>query len=148
LGTIQATYFTTGARMTSSSNTKFVSLKQDLIEDMTNYMKFGGAEDEKDPDFDPEFEAGYTQEHVDRCGAILDTFLASLAKSNGMSKNQDILKAVKIAVLALNKLNDQCDGSLIETDQREQLCEFIITATKSSGLETTVYDITEEWREW
>ena len=58
------------------------------------------------------------------------------------------MKAVKTAVVKLNKLNDRCDGSLIETDQREQLCELIITAARGAGLSSDKYDITEEWREW
>jgi hypothetical protein len=40
------------------------------------------------------------------------------------------------------------DGLLIETDQREQLCELIIAAAQRAGLVSDVYDITEEWREW
>jgi hypothetical protein len=58
------------------------------------------------------------------------------------------MKAVKTAVVKLNRLNEQCYGCLIETDQREQLCELIISAAKRAGLVSTVYDITEEWRDW
>jgi hypothetical protein len=45
-------------------------------------------------------------------------------------------------------LNEQCDGSMIETDQREQLCELLITAASNAGLVSTQYDITEKWRDW
>ena len=108
----------------------------------------GGAESETDPDFDPDFDAEYTQVDIDRCAKIIDGFLASLEDIPKGKEHGSILKAVKAAVTKLNKLNDRCDGTLIETDQREQLCELIITAAKRAGLVSSVYDITEEWREW
>jgi len=49
---------------------------------------------------------------------------------------------------ASNKLNGECDYSLIETDQREDLCELITSAADHAGLESSVYDIIEEWRDW
>jgi hypothetical protein len=54
---------------------------------------------------------------------------------------------VKRVVLKLNKLNASCDGALIETDQREDLCELIQTAAKSAGLNSD-QDATVSWREW
>jgi hypothetical protein len=127
--------------------TDIVALKNDLIEGMAHYMKYGAAESEQDPDYDPEFDAGYTQHGVDRCGAILDTFLASLAGLDAPPNEAQVMEAVKKAVLALNALNEQCGGGLIETDQREQICELIIGAANNAGLKTEE-DITEEWREW
>jgi predicted transcriptional regulator len=115
---------------------------------MVSYMKHGGAVDECDPDFDPDFDAGYTQADVDRCARIVDDLLAALERAPAEKKQEFILKAMKSAVVKLNKLNDRCDGQLIETDQREQLCELMITAAQRAGLVSTVYDITEEWREW
>jgi len=110
-------------------------------------MKYGGAESKKDPDYDPEFDAGYTQKHVDRCAKILDAYLDEVGGLRGMSQDQKILKSAKKAVLSMNALNAQCDGSLIETDQREQICELMIIAAKHAGL-TFDGDFTEEWRQW
>jgi hypothetical protein len=122
-------------------------LETRLIDGMIHYMRYGGAEDADDPSYDPEFDPGYTQEHVTRCAEIVDTYLSSLAEVPARSKNPGIIDAVKKAVLDLNALNDTCGGGLIETDQREQLCALIIAAAKRAGLETDG-DITEEWREW
>ncbi len=133
--------------MTDSTSEEVLALKNDLIQDITEYMKYGGAEDENDPDYDPDFDAGYTQEHIDRCEAILTLFLSSLTKISGAEKKQAIMGAVKVAVLALNDVNTDCDGGMIETDQREQLCELIILAANEAGLDTED-DITEEWRDW
>ncbi len=123
-------------------------LQREFIADISNYMKFGGAEDESDPNYDPGFDAGYSQEHIDRSSEILDTFVSKLEHVSDSNRNAEIMEAVKTAVLELNALNDECDGSMIETDQREQLCEIIISAARDAGLVTSEYDITEEWREW
>ena len=48
---------------------------------------------------------------------------------------------------ALNHLAERCD-SLIETDQREQICELMIQAAHSVGVGDGQTDITEDWREW
>jgi hypothetical protein len=57
------------------------------------------------------------------------------------------MAATERAVPALNELNDRCDGCLIETDQREQLCDILIAAAKNAGLDSDE-DITQAWREW
>lgn len=117
------------------------SLKDDLLESMASFMR--GEDD--DDEGSSGFEAGYTQDDIDRCAAIIDHFLIILSKTRG--DGDAIMEAVKEAVLELNTLNDNCDGNLIETDQRETLCELIITAAQDAGLDTDE-DITEEWREW
>src|SRR4030095_4007191 len=129
-------------------NQEILELKQKTIDSMVDYMKYGGAEDENDPEYDPEFDAGYTQEHVERCLAIVDELLDSLGKTPTAKKSEYILAGVKKTVLELNQLNEECDHSLIETDQREDLCELSITAARQAGLQSSVYDITEEWRDW
>src|SRR5215470_16458277 len=99
-----------------------LKVKQDLIDEMIQYMKYGGAVDENDPEYNPGFDAGYMQKHVDRCSAIIDDFLASLEKTSEAQKNEHIMDAVKKTILRLNELNEEVDGSLIGTDQREDLC--------------------------
>jgi hypothetical protein len=86
----------------------------------------------------------YPLAKVDECGRILDAFLAAVNKARD---SLAIMAQVKSTVLALNALNDECDGALIETDQREQLCELILEAANTAGL-ATADDITEQWREW
>jgi hypothetical protein len=129
-------------------NQEIHELKKGLIDGMIGYMKYGGAVDENDPKYDPEFDAGYTQKHVDRCSEIIDEFLASLEKTPDAQKNKYIMAAVKKYVLRFNALNEECDGILIETDQREALAELINLAARNAGLESSADDITYEWREW
>jgi len=118
-----------------------LKMKRDLIDDMIEYMKYGSAVDENDPEYNPEFDAGYTQKHVDRLSEIIDDFLASLEKTPEHERqNEYIMDAVKKTVLNLNELNEECDGNLIKTGQREDLCKLIDLAAS--------HDITYEWREW
>ena len=129
-------------------NQEILEVKRALIDDMIEYMKYGGAVDENDPEYDPEFDAGYTQKHVDRCSEIIDEFLASLEKTPEAQKNEYIMDTVKKTILRLNELNEECDGGLIETDQREDLAKLINLAARHAGLESSAYDITYEWRDW
>lgn len=107
------------------------ALKDSILEDMRDYVA----------DMDEPY---YPLEKVDECGRILDDFLAAMARTQGEAA---IMAQVEKTVLALNELNDACDGNLIETGQREDICELIEGAAKQAGL-VTDEDITEQWREW
>jgi len=54
-------------------------------------------------------------------------------------------------VLSLNELDDKIDG-LIETGEREDLCELIDQITIAAGLNPENYadgeGLADEWREW
>jgi hypothetical protein len=134
-----------------SESEKIRALKEEFIKNITDYMKFGGAENEEDPDYDPSFDAGYNQSEIDHAGVIIETYLNALAAIPPELKNprreDAILVAAKTAVLAFNKLNEDCEQPIIETDQREMLCELLLSAAHEVGLEGDE-DITEEWREW
>lgn len=105
--------------------------KTRLVEGMKEYMRDG--------------DVSYDESHVRRCEAILDAFDAGIS---GASARDEALAHVRTAVLALNALNDECEGELIETDQREMICELINNATARRGFISADEDVTEEWREW
>jgi len=107
---------------------------------MVSYMQLIGKETDNASD------CGYSQQHIDRCAEIIDAYIASFVPNPKLPQNQ-IVAAVRQIVLDLNALNKECGGRLIETDQREYLCELILIAAKLAGLEADE-DITEEWREW
>jgi hypothetical protein len=115
---------------------------------MVSYMKFGNAENENDEVYDPDFEAGYAQSDIDDCDQALTGFLGTLQQTAGNGRKDFIIESVKAVVLRLNTVNNKCDGNLIETDQREDICNLIKKATEGAGLVTEQSDITEEWREW
>ncbi len=120
--------------------TPIAEVKQRLIDGMIEFI-------DGDPELpDDDFDCGYTRADVDRCSSIIDAYLSELAANNGAGEAAIIL-TIKKAVLQLNELNDECGGGLIETDQREDLCELLLVAARQNGLSTTD-DVTEEWREW
>ncbi|MCU6795069.1 hypothetical protein OB236_23455 [Paenibacillus sp. WQ 127069] len=97
------------------------------------------ADEKKEEDFDQP----YMMEDVDCCGIILDNFINRLSTC---TTKDEIMEGVKSVVGQLNTINGRCDYSLIETDQREDLCAFIIMAVNLAGYQTDE-DVTEEWRE-
>jgi len=88
---------------------------------------------------------GYSMDDIEACGRILKDFKQK-ASACGGEKNK-LLPCIKEAVLKLNQLNDQCDDTLVETSEREAICELILSAVNDAGLETDE-DLTEKWREW
>ncbi len=117
-----------------------LEIRRRLLEDMINFMKA----DEDAPEIN--HDCGYTHADVERCAGIIDAYLMAL-NSISNADQPEILRLVHQIVDRLNSLNDACDGCLIETDQREDLCALILTAAKNAGLESDD-DITEQWREW
>ncbi len=113
---------------------------ENILRSMIDYM----TPDEED--VEDEYEVGYTQKDINKCGEILDSFIDDLIKSKQNEKL--IMKSVKEVILKLNKLNEKCEYELIETDQREYICEFIENASIIAGLPKSENDITEKWREW
>ena len=119
---------------------KFKAKKDDdILRSMIDYMN--GDEDD-----DEDFNCGYTQQDIDQCASILDSYIDELIVAKKDEKT--IMKAVKGVITKLNKLNKKCDHSIIETDQREYLCDYIEEAAIAAGLPKPPYDITEKWREW
>lgn len=117
--------------------TEIDDLKLDLLEGMREYRESIIADGEQ---------ADYSDADVNKCGTILDNLLAQLQATTYGDKNA-VKRIIEQAVLALNYLNNNCSQSLIETDQREQICEVIMQAAAAAGVGDGE-DLTEEWREW
>ncbi|MGD1928940.1 MAG: hypothetical protein ACFB12_08510 [Leptolyngbyaceae cyanobacterium] len=118
--------------------TPVTEMRQRLLEGMVSFMEGN--------DNEPDFDCDYTQADIDRCAAIVDAYLADIAANTDPDEDQ-LRFVIKKAVLQLNDLNNRCGGSLIETDEREDLGEIILVAAQECGL-TTTEDVTEEWRDW
>lgn len=88
--------------------------------------------------------ADYTKNDVHFFGKLLGKFSKCLYDD---ISNEKAISEVKKLVLKLNTLNEKCDHSLIETDQREDTCQFIFDALERVGVDFDG-DVTEEWREW
>lgn len=88
----------------------------------------------------------FTEENINATNEVLDTYIKSLKELRNNRIEEEILECVKTVVISLNELNDNYDY-FIETMEREELCDFIISSANIAGLDTEE-DITEEWREW
>jgi len=62
-------------------------------------------------------------------------------------EEDDFLALVDIFVQQINRINDDSDFELIESDESDQLVAFIVNVGRARGFEYE-YDITEEYREW
>jgi hypothetical protein len=90
-------------------------------------------------------DADYGEKDIAECKGYLYEFLKQMSLNN---LQEDVaLSEVKNLVISLNKLNERCDECLIETDQREEICELIFMALTNASIPFEG-DPTEEWREW
>ncbi len=96
-------------------------------------------------DYMKEANPSYSQKDIDDCIILLSDCTISIFKTHS---KEEAMSIVKSTVLKLNALNDRCDGSLIETNEREQIAEIIILAGHKMKYNSIDEDITEEWREW
>ena len=111
-------------------------LTNNVIGNMLSYMEF----------FDDE-ECPFTKEDVAKCDSILSEYLDSLMELTAPTDDA-IMDCVQKAVLALNKLNEDTDYAMIETEERENIWELIQTAAVDCGLQNPAEDVTGEWRDW
>lgn len=93
----------------------------------------------------------YTPEACAAFSRAIDRLIAELGQA-GIDATESVkLRAFEKAVSALNKLNE-ADESLIETGEREDLCELINTIAVAAGLDPSRYGDGEgpasEWRDW
>jgi len=87
----------------------------------------------------------YSKAHVEECLTILRQFGETL---DGISDHANAMESVKRTIFRLNELNDRGGGALIETDQGEDICMYIIKYCMMTGHLEHFEDVTEEWRDW
>jgi hypothetical protein len=93
----------------------------------------------------------YTEENCNKVKTVFDELIEKITKIGESASKEEKVKLFEGAILSLNKLNDQIDG-LIETGEREDLCELIDQITIASGMDPKEFGdgegIADEWREW
>lgn len=93
----------------------------------------------------------YTQENCDKARKIFDDLIADLAAKGEAASASEKVESFRIAVEALNELNDEIDD-LIETGEREELCELTDVIAAAAGLNPDDYGdgegLASEWRHW
>ncbi|TDO77617.1 hypothetical protein EV143_104384 [Flavobacterium chryseum] len=93
----------------------------------------------------------YTEENCNAAKNIFDNLITELIELGENGNKKDKEKCFELAVKSLNKLNEK-EESIIETGEREDLCELIDQITIASGLNPEEYakgeGISDLWREW
>ncbi len=93
----------------------------------------------------------YTEEACTKFARIFDTLIDRLTSLGEATSESDKLKSFHQAVVALNTLNET-DDSLIETGEREDLCELSNVIAVAAGLNPENYGDGEgpasQWRDW
>ncbi|KMJ55972.1 hypothetical protein AB685_24450 [Bacillus sp. LL01] len=95
---------------------------------------------------DEDYEEFYSHESIAATNQTLDSYINDLKGLPSSPTQDEIIQCVKRVVLKLNDVNEEYDD-FIETEEREELYEFIDGAARTVGLEEDG-DCTEEWREW
>ena len=118
-------------KITSTGDKELDNLIIKLKKSMENHMK--------------EANPSYSQKDVNECISLLSNYVINIFKTHS---KDDALLIIKTTILKLNDLNERCDHSLIETNEREQIAEIIILAGHKMKYNSLNEDITEKWREW
>ncbi len=99
-------------------------------------------------------ESGLEQYTPEACGAfvgVFDRLINDLVAKGESASEEQKLESFHQAGIALNALNEE-DESLIETGEREDLCELSNIVAVAAGLDPSKYGGGEgpasEWRDW
>jgi len=95
---------------------------------------------------------------IDRTDALLSGFAAQIAgTATDASAYPRIMAQIESLVLALNQVNIDFNGAVIETGEREDLCAYIDAVLVEHGIDLdalaaahgcTADELTDQWREW
>jgi hypothetical protein len=99
-----------------------------------------------------EFLKQYSEANCAAVAGIFDALIEELAMLGEQASSEAKLEAFREAVEALNTLNAEAGGNLIETGEAEQLVALCNVIAAASGLEPAHYGggegVASEWREW
>jgi len=93
----------------------------------------------------------FTEEGIVAVEDTLRSYAARLASFGPAAPAEKVLEAMKATVRSLNEiggLGGRFEG-LIETSEREELCEYLFAMARNAGLALAPgEDPTFEWRDW
>ncbi|MFE7983104.1 hypothetical protein ACH4KU_34210 [Streptomyces althioticus] len=87
---------------------------------------------------------------------VLDAFEGELP-GLGEASDEQVFAVVERVVLALNAVDDAHNGNAFETDEREELCDYIDESLTEHGVDVVAltarhglgrYQLTDKWRKW
>jgi hypothetical protein len=94
----------------------------------------------------------YTDENCERAIIIMDNLIDKLISLEETAPENEKIQLFREAVEMLNALNRENDESLIETEERKDLCLLFDNIASAAGIESKKYGggdgIASEWRDW
>jgi hypothetical protein len=98
----------------------------------------------------------FPEELLTATDAVLDVFETELP---GLVEASDerVFVVVERVILALNAVNEAHNGNAFETDEREELCDYIDKSLTEHGVDVVAltarhglgrYQLTDKWRKW
>lgn len=91
---------------------------------------------------------------AENCGAmakIFDDLIADLIAKGEAASETEKIESFHTAITATNELDEETSG-MIETGEREDLCELTNVITAAAGLDPDLYGggegLASEWRDW
>ena len=89
----------------------------------------------------------FSEESITAVETALTEYVQTLCEAIQKKNATTVYNSMGKLVKALNKINDKY--GLIETMEREELCDWLNTLIRKTGLELADnVDITDEYREW
>ncbi|URN13065.1 hypothetical protein LUW77_20370 [Streptomyces radiopugnans] len=98
----------------------------------------------------------FPEEPLVATDAVLDAFEAELP-ALAEADDAQAFAVVERVVLALNAVDEAYDECAFETDEREELCDYIDEALTEHGIDVVAltarhglgrYQLTDKWRKW
>lgn len=94
----------------------------------------------------------FTNDNCKKAQVIMDKLIDELIKLGKDSSEKNRVSKFEIAVKKYNKLNGENYYPLIETVERDELCELFYLIAEAAGIDNSKYGggegIASEWREW
>lgn len=92
--------------------------------------------------------SGHTEEASDKVDGQILAYFARLKALPDPAEEAAVLDAMRQLYEALDEINDEADGGLLETDERELLVPLFIDAAEACGVDPEAYDGEPggEWR--
>jgi hypothetical protein len=98
----------------------------------------------------------FPEELLTATDAVLDVFETELP---GLVEASDerVFVVVERVILTLNAVNEAHNGNAFETDEREELCDYIDESLTEHGVDVVAltarhglgrYQLTDKWRKW
>lgn len=89
----------------------------------------------------------YTRANCDAAARVVDDLIESLIELGETADEDEKIARFQVAIESLNALNDET--SLIETGEREELCELFNNIGRAAGIEVDEEEETvTQWRDW